>query len=50
MHKKKGKQICLPLKSISVQGKTALKTKLPLIGLFCADSTKTFVKTGDLTL
>jgi len=49
MHKKKGKQICLPLKSISVQGKTALKTKLPLIGLFCADSTKTLVKAGDLT-
>ena len=49
MHKKKGRQICLPLKSISVQRKAALKTNLPLIGLFCADSTKTFVKAGDLT-
>jgi hypothetical protein len=34
MHKKKGKQICLPLKSMSVQRQTALKTNLLLIGLF----------------
>ena len=27
-----------------------LKTNLPLVGLFCADSTKTLVKAGDLTL
>jgi len=49
MHKKKGKQICLPLKSMSVQRKTVLTTNLLLIGLFCADSTKTLVKAGDLT-
>ena len=49
MHKKKGKQICLPFKSMPVQRHTALKTNLPLIGLFCADSTKALVKAGDLT-
>ena len=49
MHKKKAKQICLALKSMSVQRQTALKTNLLLIGLFCADSTKALVKASDLT-
>ena len=49
MHKKKGKQICLPLKSMSVQRQTALKTNLPLIGLLRTDSAKALVKAGDLT-
>ena len=44
------RQAKLPtFESISVQRKAALKTNLPLIGLLCADSTKTFVKAGNLT-